>query len=141
VLIASAGLRRQRSFPERLRFEARKISFKIAKRFVRQGPELDRLRAKFGSSDYRNAGALRPVFVRVVGEDLSAIAAQIACPTLLLYGSTDTETPPEMGERLHRIIRNSDLTILDGFGHLSILTDGRHQLALRIRKFLESVPR
>ena len=47
------------------------------------------------------------------------------------------ETPPEFGERLHALIPRSELALLDGFTHLSILTDGRHQVAMKIRRFLE----
>jgi pimeloyl-ACP methyl ester carboxylesterase len=141
VLIAAAGLQRQRSLPERLRFGIRRTAFKTAKRFVREGPGLDRLRQRFGSSDYRSAGALRPILTRVVGEDLTEAAKAVRCPSVLLYGRLDTETPPEIGERLKALIPHSELTVLNGFNHLSILSEGRHQVALRIRKFLELIPR
>ncbi len=139
VLIASAGLKRQRNFSERVRFGLRRAAFKTARRFAREGPQLDALRKKFGSSDYQAAGALRPVFVRVVSEDLTEVAGEVRCPTLLIYGTADTETPPEVGERLHDLITGSELTLLEGFNHLSVLSEGRHQVALRIRKFLEKI--
>jgi pimeloyl-ACP methyl ester carboxylesterase len=139
VLIASAGLKRQRSFREKLRFSLRRTAFKTARRFAREGPQLDALRRRFGSADYQSAGALRPVFVRVVGEDLTEVARTVDCPTLLIYGTADAETPPEMGQRLQQLIPGSELTLLDGFNHLSVLSEGRHQVALRIRKFLERV--
>ncbi len=141
VLIASAGLPRRRSFPEKLRFHLRKTAFKTARRFVREGPHLDRLRQRFGSSDYRSAGALRPVLTRVVSEDLTQVAKAVRCPTLLMYGTADTETPPEIGQRLKALIPHSELTVLNGFGHLGILHEGRHQVILRIRKFLELLDR
>lgn len=141
VLIAAAGLPRQRSFREKLRFQLRKTAFRTARRFVRQGPALDRLRQRFGSSDYRSAGALRPILTRVVNENLTDAAKAVKCPTLLIYGSGDTETPPEIGERLKLLISNSELTVLNGFTHLGILSEGRHQLVLRIRKFLELLGR
>src|SRR3982751_5543739 len=140
VLIASAGLPRQRTLFQQIRFSIRKTFFKMAKRFLREGPQLERLRQRMGSADYRSAGALRPVFNRVVSEDLTGIARQVQCPTLLIYGKEDTETPPEMGQRLKGLIPGAELTLLDGFGHLNILNEGRHQVALRIRKFLQSLP-
>jgi pimeloyl-ACP methyl ester carboxylesterase len=139
VLIAAAGLQRQRSLGERLRFTLRRTAFKTARRFTPEGPRLDALRKKFGSSDYQSAGALRPVFVRVVSEDLTEVARAVQCPTLLIYGTADTETPPEMGTRLQQLIPGSELAVLDGFNHLSVLSEGRHQVALRIRKFLERI--
>ena len=79
------------------------------------------------------------MFVRVVGEDLTDVAHQVQCPTLLIYGAEDTETPPEIGHRLQQLISGSELALLDGFNHLSVLSEGRQQVALKIRKFLESV--
>jgi pimeloyl-ACP methyl ester carboxylesterase len=119
----------------------RTAALKIAKRFVAEGPQLDRLRERFGSADYRSAGDLRPILIRVVRQDLTESAKAVSCPTMLIYGTDDTETPPEIGERLHALIPDSELAILQGFNHLSILTEGRHQVALRIRKFLETVNR
>jgi len=139
VLIASAGLQRRRSLPQRVRIALKRTAFKIARRFVKEGPQLDWLRQRFGSRDYRSAGALRPILNRVVSEDLSDVARRVECPTLLIYGTADTETPPEMGERLRSLIPKSELAILNGFGHLSVLSEGRHQVALRIRKFLEQL--
>ncbi|HEX4751104.1 MAG TPA: alpha/beta hydrolase [Bryobacteraceae bacterium] len=139
VLIASAGLPRHRSIPERLQRNARVMAFKIAKQFVKEGPDRDRLRQRFGSADYRQAGAMRSIFLRVIREDLTQQAQHVACPTLLIYGARDTETPPEIGERLHKLIPNSELAVLDGFTHNSILSEGRHQVAIRIRRFLEQI--
>ena len=137
VLIASAGLQRNRSLLEHVRMKTRVAAFKLAKQFVREGPQLDRLRQRFGSADYRQAGAMRPILLRVVREDLTAEAKRVECPTLLIYGTLDTETPPEVGARLHNLIPRSELVLLEGFTHLSILTDGRHQVAMKIRRFLE----
>jgi pimeloyl-ACP methyl ester carboxylesterase len=83
---------------------------------------------------------MRSIFLRVIREDLTPQAQQVACPTLLIYGARDTETPPEIGERLHKLIPNSELAILEGFTHSSILSEGRHQVAIRIRRFLDLLP-
>jgi pimeloyl-ACP methyl ester carboxylesterase len=138
VLIASAGLPRTRTLLEQARISVRRTFFKTAKRMLNEGPQLERLRSRMGSADYRAAGPLRPILSRVVSENLSEAAAAVRCPTLLLYGSEDTETPPEIGERLHKLIPGSELGILQGLGHLDILTRGQHQLALRIRNFIEA---
>ena len=140
VLIAAAGLPRQRTILQQIRFSFRRTFFKTAKRFLRERPQLERLRQRMGSADYRSAGALRPILNRVVSEDLTDVARKVPCPTLLIYGKEDTETPPDMGQRLKALIPRSELSVLDGFGHLSILNEGRHQVALRIRKFLPSLP-
>ncbi len=140
VLIASAGLPRQRTLLQQIRFSLRKAFFKMAKRFLREGPQLERLRQRMGSADYRSAGALRPILNRVVSENLTDVARKVQCPTLLIYGKEDTETPPEMGQRLEALIPGAELKVLDGFGHLNILNEGRHQVAPRLREFLQSLP-
>lgn len=141
VLIASAGLPRRRGLLENARFFLRRNLFRLARRFVSEGPALDRLRARLGSSDYRSAGPLRPILTKVVSEDLSADAAKITCPVLLLYGDKDTETPVEIGERFRAIIPHSQLVVLEGLDHLSILGDGRHQSARHILRFVKGEAR
>lgn len=135
VLIASAGLPRRRSVPEQLKVALRRRAFKIAKLFVPEGPRRNRLRARFGSADYQSAGAMRPIFTRVVNEDLTPVAKTVTCPTLLLYGSLDLETPPEIGERLQHLIPGAELIVLEGFDHYTVLGEGRHQVLRHILKF------
>lgn len=141
VLMAAAGLQRKRSPIQQLKFTSRVALYKIAKTFVPEGPARDRLRKSFGSSDYQQSNpGLRPILVKVVNEDLSPQAAQVTIPTLLLYGADDTTTPPEIGQRLHKLIPNSQLVLLDGFDHYTILSRGRHQALQQIVQFMRSLP-
>jgi pimeloyl-ACP methyl ester carboxylesterase len=137
VLVASAGIPRKRSLFDKLRIVLRRSSFKTAKFILGEGPLLERLRNRLGSADYLNAGSLRRIFTRVVNEDLSEVAAHIGCPVLLVYADQDTETPPEIGARLNRIIPGSQLILLHGFDHHTILTAGRHQLVRHILEFMK----
>ncbi len=136
ILVAAAGLPRRRSIFEQLRYARRRYTFKAAKSFLGEGPRLEAMRDRFGSADYRQAGSLRPVLVRVVNEDLTIPAGLIQCPVLLIYGDQDTETPVEIGTRLNHIIQDSKLVVLDGFDHHSLLSEGRHQVAHHILRFL-----
>ena len=139
VLIAGAGLPRRRSLSEKFRVLCRRYAFRAAKLVVAEGPRRELLRARFGSSDYRTAGPLRPILTRVVNEDLTAVAKTVECPVLLLYGDRDRDTPPEIGERLHRALPNSKLIVLQGFDHHTILLEGRHQVLRQILGFLEGI--
>lgn len=130
VLVASAGLPRRRPLWQALWLRARVAAFKACRRLA---PE--RARDWFGSADYRAAGPLRAVFVRVVSEDLSEQAATVRCPTLLLYGERDTETPPEIGRRLAALIPGARLEVLGGLDHDTVLTTGRHRTAAHIKDF------
>ena len=137
VLIAAAGLPRQRSWIDGARVKSKIYTFKALKRLAPvAGMDVDKLRGRFGSADYRDAGDMRGILANVVREDLSAVASTIACPTRLIYGENDTETPPEIGERLSRLIANAELNVLSGQDHYSLLAEGRHQVAKRIRDFL-----
>ncbi|MCB1537713.1 MAG: alpha/beta fold hydrolase [Rhodospirillales bacterium] len=137
ALIAPAGLRRRRTMFQKISHNARVYTFKTLKHMVPEGPRRDALRARFGSSDYRRAGVLRDSFVRIVNEDLGQEAEQIACPTLIVVGANDRDTPPEMAHRLHAKIHGSQLHVLDGFDHNGILGAGRHQVAALIQTFLD----
>ncbi len=136
-LIAAAGLPPHRSPWQRLRLAARRGAFRLARHFTPDGPARDRLRARFGSADYRQAGPLRPILVKAVTEDLSAAARAVRGPCMLVYGDQDRETPPELGARLHALMPQSRLVVLRGFDHWSILTDGRHQIAQLLAEFAE----
>lgn len=137
ALIAAAGLKRRRSPWQTLALKTRVYAFKVAKQFVPEGPRRDALRARFGSADYKSAGPMRIVFMKTIAEDLTEVACAVSCPVALIYGREDTETPVEMGERLAGLIPSARLVVLDGYGHVDILTRGQHQAANEIRKFLE----
>jgi len=80
-----------------------------------------RLRHIFGSTDYRNAGAMRPTLIKLVNEDLSTRLAEIRQPTLIIWGQDDKTTTLEEAQDLNRGIKGSKLTILprcDHFPHL-----------------------
>lgn len=141
VLVAAAGLRRRRTLAQRLRLGMRVALYKALKQLGRLNFPVERWRGRFGSSDYRSAGAMRPVLVKVVQEDLTDIARHVRCPTLLVYGSADRETPPEIGRRLEQLIPNARLVLVEGFDHYSILGDGRHQVLHHMSQFLRSIGR
>jgi len=138
-LVAAAGLPPRRSPAARLRMAARRWAFRLVRSLTPNGPARDRLRERFGSADYRQAGKLRPILVKAVGEDLSDVARAVRCPAVLVYGDRDTETPPELGTRFNALMPGSRLVLLRGFDHWSVLTEGRHQIAQRLGEFLEEV--
>lgn len=136
-LIAAAGLKRQRTWGEKIVLKSKVLTYKCLKPLIRQGLIPEKMKQKFGSSDYRNAGPLRPILVRVIQEDLTELAKQVQCPVHLIYGRQDQETPPEMGQRFEGLIPNAKLTVLDHFDHASILTQGQAQVSYLLRQFIE----
>jgi pimeloyl-ACP methyl ester carboxylesterase len=138
-LIAAAGLPPRRSLATRLRRAPRRAAFRVLRTLTPEGPARDRVRERYGSSDYRSAGAMRPVLVKAVSEDLSEAARTVRCPVVLVHGDGDTESPPEIAERFHGLIPGSRLHLLRGFDHNTILTDGRHQVTHLLGEFLQSL--
>ncbi len=92
---------------------------------------------KFASVDYRNAGPLRTVLVKTVNENQTENAKKISCPTLLVWGEKDTETPLGIGRTYHSLIPGSELLVLPGAGHEPFADVGSHLIAFYIRPFLE----
>ena len=138
-LIAGAGLPPHRSLAARLRRAPRRLAFRALRTMTPEGPARDRLRERYGSSDYRSAGAMRPVLVKAVNEDQTEIARRIRVPVVLVHGEADSESPPEIATRLHALIPGSRLHLLRGFDHLTILGDGRHQVVHLLGELLESL--
>jgi pimeloyl-ACP methyl ester carboxylesterase len=138
-LIAAAGLPPRRSLWQLARRAPRRLAFKLARAATPEGPARDRLRERYGSSDYRAAGAMRPVLVKAVNEDLSEVARAVRCPVVLVHGESDSESPPEIATRLHALIPGSRLHLLRGFDHWTILSEGRHQVTHRLGELLESL--
>jgi pimeloyl-ACP methyl ester carboxylesterase len=138
LIVAGAGVPRRVSQFQRIRSYWRSWLFKQRKSRVRTDEELNLLERKFGSPDYiesRKIG-MRDIFIKTVQEDQSAKLKRIDCPTTLIYGSQDIETPPEIGMRLKDLIPNSSYIECPEFDHHSILSRGRHQLALTLREVL-----
>jgi pimeloyl-ACP methyl ester carboxylesterase len=140
-LIAAAGLPRKRSLIKKLYIKGRIAVYKFLKKLIPFGLPEDWLMKKFASSDYKNAGPMRQILVKVVNEDLSDVARKITCPVTLVYGSQDTETPPEIGMRLKALIKNAEMVHLEGFDHYTILSTGQHQLAVQLKNFIAAIER
>jgi len=136
-LVAAAGLQRKRSPLAALKVKS-KVALYKSLRALPMGNK-DRLRERFGSADYQTAGEMRGILTKVVNEDLSEVARQIRCPVRLVFGSADTETPPELGQRLAELIPNSQYIQLDGLDHYSVLGDGRHQTAFQLKQFADAL--
>ena len=75
-----------------------------------------------GSRDYKNASpVMRQILVNTVNEDLSECAKKIDCPTLLIWGSADTEAPLEEAQELETIMKDAGLVVYDGGSHYTYL--------------------
>jgi pimeloyl-ACP methyl ester carboxylesterase len=80
-----------------------------------------RIYKTIGAEDYVATPGLQKTFVNVISEDLSHHLKDIHCPTLLLWGANDADTPVEFGERMKQGIAGSELTLLPNAGHFSFV--------------------
>lgn len=138
VLVASAGVPRTRTSWQKLKGRRRGIAFKFRKAMVKGDEALLALEQEYGSADYvhsREIG-MRDIFVKTVNEDQTDTLPQIQCPTTIIYGGQDFETPVEIGEKLAAGIAKSTLVVCPHYDHISILDRGRHQIALAIKEQL-----
>jgi pimeloyl-ACP methyl ester carboxylesterase len=124
---------------QQLKIKMRVAAYKSLRFLPRLGIDTTALRAKFGSADYRNAGPMRPILVKVVQEDLTDVARRTRCPVQLVYGELDDETPPEIGHRLAKLIANASVSVLPRFDHYTILTSGAHQVQHQIERFVSGI--
>lgn len=87
----------------------------------------ERLIQKYGSADYKRLNAnMRRTFVKVINQDLSDMLPAIQSPTLLIWGSADTETPLWMGQKMEREIPDAGLVVFDGRTHFAFLEERQH---------------
>lgn len=125
LLVDAAGIKPRRS----LKYYWKVYSFKAMKHIVRlvfgknKGEDiLDRMRARNGSSDYRNSTPrMRAIMSRCVNEDLRHAMPSIKAPTLLVWGEDDTATPISDARIMERLIPDAGLVSFPGCGHYSFL--------------------
>ena len=141
VLLAAAGIPERRPLLVKWFMKAKVRLFKLLKPLpVMLGMDIDKLKNRFGSADYRiSSPTMRKILNNVVGENLSKEAANTSCPVLIIYGDKDSETPVEIGKILNKLIKNSQLVILRGQDHHSILTNYKHPVIRKISDFIDNV--
>lgn len=123
VLAGASGLR---SAPSP-RVRAKRIISRAARFAGRLGPPGRALRTalygRIASRDYVEAGAMRPILVRVVGEDFSALLPRIRCPVLLIWGTRDDAVPVSHARRIESLIPDAGLVLFQGAGHFAYLEE------------------
>ncbi len=124
VLANSAGLRTPLSLTQQTRIVLARVVRETLDR-AQLTSARERLQAfynrRYASEDYRNAGALRETFLRVIAEDLTPYARQVQTPTVLIWGDRDADTPLWQGRKLEQLIPDAGLIVFEGAGHFSYL--------------------
>lgn len=104
-----------------------RLSFRLMRSLNRIGlvsdARMEQLRQSSGSADYRAAeGVMREVLVVVINESYEEQLKVIESPTVLLWGSEDTEVPVSVARAAADIMRQAGraephLSVVDGVGH------------------------
>ena len=140
ILVDSAGVKPKRS----LKYYYKVYTFKLIKKtfqlpFIKPftGNLLERVKGKFGSSDYKNASdIMRQVMVKVVNEDLRHLLPHIKPPTLLIWGENDQATPVSDGKLMEKLIPDAGLVVFQNAEHFSYL-DKVNEFSIVITSFLK----
>ena len=135
VLQAASGLRTPPSFKAR----AKRAVSRVARFSGSLGPFGRRLRDalydRIASADYREAGELRPILVKVVNEDLSDLLPKVKASTLLIWGSEDDAVPVAHARTMERLIPDAGLVLFERGGHFAYL-DEPDRFCRVVRHFL-----
>ncbi|MBI1308575.1 MAG: alpha/beta fold hydrolase [Proteobacteria bacterium] len=138
--LAGAGVPRALTVKEAARRKYIRLLMKFAhliKPFLGEGT-LNALRRRFGSRDYLSVSAeMKPTFIRVVNDNVTALCRHIQSPVLLVYGEADTETPPSVAHRFKHLFPRAQLVMLPHQTHYSLLQGGRTLAEKHLRAFLQ----
>lgn len=137
VLQGSSGLRTPPSMKARLKrvvSKAARFAGKLGApgRAVRQA-----IYDRVASQDYKDAGPLRPILVKVVNEDMTPFLTQIRASTLLVWGTEDDAAPLAHGKTMAKLIPDAGLVEFEGAGHFAYLEQPERFCTI-VRHFVES---
>lgn len=137
VLIATAGIRTEFKTKKRIL----RVTAKLGKIITMPLPAHVKARVKRRAystigSDLFVAEDMQETFKNIISDDVTADAAKIATDTLLIYGDTDTATPPRYGEVFNSLMRHSELHIIPKSGHFVHHDNSTHVNTI-IRDFLK----
>lgn len=103
-------------------------SIRLAKRF-------GFFTGRFRGVDYAKSNpVMRKILAESLNYDSFADARLVRCPSAFVYGLMDRTTPASVGRKYAKAVRGAKLVELQDYGHDSILSDGKYQVAAVIRE-------
>jgi pimeloyl-ACP methyl ester carboxylesterase len=91
---------------------------------------------RIASQDYKDAGDMRPILVKLVNEDIGHLLPNVSAPTLLVWGTEDEAAPLAHGRRMEQLIPDAGLVTFEGAGHFAYL-DEPDRFCTIVRHFLK----
>ena len=121
LVVGSSGLTSSPSAKVR----AKRLVSKGARVAGKLGPPGEKLRRavydKIASQDYKDAGPMRPIMVKVVNEDIAYLLNRVTASTLLVWGSEDDAVPLAHARTMEGLIPDAGLVVFEGAGHFAYL--------------------
>lgn len=125
ILIGSAGIVHEKKTSQKIKIKI----YKGVKRVLERKPfkrifsgMIEKMKNHVGSTDYRNASpVMKKTLVNLVNEDLRELLPNIKVPTLLIWGTKDTETPVEDAELMEKQIPDAGLVKIENGFHYVFL--------------------
>ncbi len=125
ILFDSAGIPKKKTLKKKIRI----YTYKFIRRMLtlpgikkHTATLLDKVRRHFGSADYRSAPPImRETMVKVVNRDMRPLMPKINCPTLLIWGENDTDTPISDAKYMETHIPDCGLCVIKGAEHFSFI--------------------
>lgn len=134
VLVGSSGLRTPPSMRARMKRSVSKGA-RVAGKAGAPGRRVrDAIYDRIASSDYKEAGPMRPTLVRVVNEDLTPLLTRVEASTLLVWGTDDDAVPVAHARTMERLIPDAGLVLFEGAGHFAYLDEQARFCAI-VRNF------
>ncbi|MDD2227620.1 MAG: alpha/beta hydrolase [Clostridia bacterium] len=125
ILVDSAGIKPKFNIIVKLKILKYKILKKIG--FKQKNK---------GSADYKLLSSkMKKTFVNIINEHLEKQCERINCPTLIIFGKKDKETPIYMAKKLNSLIKNSAVIIFKNARHFSYI-DNFNDFILIAKSFL-----
>ncbi|MBD3280062.1 alpha/beta fold hydrolase [Candidatus Dojkabacteria bacterium] len=64
--------------------------------------------------DYVDTSDKKEQFVRVTNDDITETFKEVKLPTLIIWGRDDKVTPLSMGEKIHSLVEDSEMEVIEG---------------------------
>jgi len=121
VLVDVAGIVREKTQAEKSKVKRYKMLRRLANNpaiYALFPDMIDDWRSRQGSRDYRNASPLmKQVLVKAVNYDQKHLMSALHCPTALIWGENDQETPLAFARTMEELIDEATLDIVPDAGH------------------------
>ena len=96
----------------------------------------EKIKNKFRSNDYINAGDLKHVFIKAINYNVKPLLKNIQCPTLIIWGDHDKELDISKSYLIQREIKDSEIVVLKGYTHFAHI-ENPYLFSGTIKKFLK----